>query len=359
MSRPKKQKLKKRADGRYRCIYHGMAFYGYTDDEALAARDEYKRQEAAGEYKRRNSQTVQEYADYWLPVHKGSVKQTTYNAYKSLLKNIMPPIADIYLKDVTSDDIAELYASLNKKSASYIHKAKILLSAIFDSAADAGYILRNPCRAQSVKPPKGTKGSHRAITDEERALILSTAHRMQLAALIMLYCGLRRGEVLALKASDIQGDTLNVSRSVYYVSNQPIVSTTKSQAGNRTVPIPSVLKPFLRDLRGFVYKGTNNTPATEQAFSRGWEAYRKALSAAAGHPIDIRPHDLRHSYCTMLRDAGVDMHQAMLWMGHADEKMILHIYDHVTDTRTAESVKILENHLLKGQEEGQTDSEES
>lgn len=353
MPRQKRQRLKKRPDGRYRCVYHGIAFYGYTEDEALDAREEYKRQEAAGEYVRKNSQTVEEYADYWLPIHKGDVKQTTYNAYKSLLKNILPPIAGILLKDVSSDDISELYASLNKKSASYIHKAKILISAIFDSAVDAGYIPKNPCRAQSVKPPKGTRGSHRAVTEDERTLILSTPHRMQLAALIMLYCGLRRGEVLALKSSDIHGDSLTVSRSVYYVSNQPIVSAPKSHAGIRTVPIPSVLRPFLSDLRGFVYPGGNNTPATEQAFSRGWEAYRKALSAAAGHPVDIRPHDLRHSYCTMLRDAGVDMKQAMLWMGHADEKMILRIYDHVTDSRTAQSIQMLESHLLKGQNEGQ------
>lgn len=349
MPRQKKQRLKQRSDGRYKCKYHGMQFYGATPEEAIAAREEFKRQEAAGEYRRKTSQTVQEYADYWLPIHKGDVKQTTYNAYKSLLKNILPPIADIFLKEVTSDDIAELYAGLTGKSASYIHKCKILLSAIFDSAVDAGYILKNPCRAQSVKPPKGTKGSHRAITEEERELILNTPHRMQLAALVMLYCGLRRGEVLALKSSDIKGDLLTVSRSVYYVSNQPIISTTKSQAGNRTVPVPSVLRPFFCGLRGYIYPGNNNAPATEQAFTRGWEAYRKALSNAAGHPVDIRPHDLRHSYCTMLRDAGIDMHQAMLWMGHADEQMILHIYDHVTDSRTAQSVNQLEKHLLRVQ----------
>ena len=359
MSRPKRQHLKKRPDGRFRCVYHGVCFYGYTEDEALSAREEYKRQEIAGEFKRKNSQTVQEYASYWLPIHKGNVKATTYNSYVSLLNNVLPPIANICMKDVTSDDIAELYATLNGKSVSYIHKVRILLSAIFDSAVDARYIFRNPCRAQSVKPPKGTKGSHRTITDEERDLILNTTHRMQIPALIMLYCGLRRGEVIALKSSDIHGDNLTVSRSVFYISNQPIISNTKSQAGNRTVPIPSIIKPFLSGLKGYVYKGHNNTPATEQAFSRGWESYRKALSAAAGHPVDIRPHDLRHSYCTMLRDAGIDMHQAMLWMGHADEKMILHIYDHITDSRTTQSAKLLEKHLLKGQNEGQSASEKT
>ena len=52
----------------------------------------------------------------------------------------------------------------------------------------------------------------------------------------------------------------------------------------------------------------------------------------------VRPHDLRHSFCVMLRDAGVDMKLAIQWMGHADEKMILKIYDHVTDLRIRSAI---------------------
>ena len=68
----------------------------------------------------------------------------------------------------------------------------------------------------------------------------------------------------------------------------------------------------------------------------------KAIIASGGtlppyKEIDIRPHDLRHTYCTMLRDAGIDMHQAIIWMGHADEKMILRIYDHPGEERETES----------------------
>ena len=67
--------------------------------------------------------------------------------------------------------------------------------------------------------------------------------------------------------------------------------------------------------------------------------------------FDVRPHDLRHSYCTMLRDAGVDMKQAIIWMGHADEKMILKIYDHVTPERTKKAVSQVEK-MLSGCQNG-------
>jgi integrase len=150
---------------------------------------------------------------------------------------------------------------------------------------------------------------------------------MQLAALVMLFCGLRRGEVLALTDQDI-GESVTVSRAVYFVGNRPHISAPKTGHSVRSVPVPSVLRPFLADLTGFVAKGSNGSMMTEQAFQRGWESYMTALTKAAGHPVSIRPHDLRHTYCTMLRDAGVDIHQAIIWMGHADEKLILRIYDH-------------------------------
>ena len=150
---------------------------------------------------------------------------------------------------------------------------------------------------------------------------------MRLAALIMLYCGLRRGELLALRAEDIQ-------------------------AG----PAPDfILAAVPKMSRGCYVLTSTTAPMTESVFSTSWTAYMNELSRAVNggmqrrwwgrtrehkamiangatipeyKEISIRPHDLRHSYCTWLRDSGVDMHQAIIWMGHADEKLILRIYDH-------------------------------
>lgn len=335
MSRPKKQHLKKRKDGRYCCVYKGRQFMGNSEDEALAKRDEFKRQEAEGLYT--ENKTVAEYAAYWLPIYKADVKPNTYNGYVSIINNALLVIGDKLLSEVTSDNVSELFASLKKRSASYIHKTRILLTAIFQSAEDSGYIRKNPCKASSVKPPKGTKGTHRAITEEERKLILTTPHRMQLPALIMLYCGLRRGEVLALEASDIHDGTVTVNKAVSFNSNRPVLDVPKTEASRRTVPVPDVLKPHLEQIDGYIAKSASGGTMSETSFQWAWESYMKALSAAAGHPVSIRPHDLRHSYCTMLRDAGVDMHQAIIWMGHADEKMILRIYDHPGTEREKEA----------------------
>jgi integrase len=326
MPRPKQFHYKLQKDGYYHAEVAGHHIKARTEAELVAKKKQYEKRGAVI-----NPQTLTEYAEYWMPIHKASVKPSTYNGYLSVLTATIRPIGDVYLHALTSDHIAEALAALNGKSASYIHKARILLIEILDSATDAGYMERNPARAQSVKPPKGTKGTHRAITPQERTLIESTPHRMRLAALIMLYCGLRRGELLGLQAGDIQGDSLTIRRAVYYVSNQPRISSPKTEQSNRTVPAPDFVLQMLPKMNRdcFILTGTKK-PMTEQVFTRAWDNYTRAVG------ISVRCHDLRHSFATWLRDSGIDMHQAIIWMGHTDEKMILKVYDHPgTDRETA------------------------
>lgn len=353
MPRVKKQRLKQRADGRYACVYHGRFFYGYTVDEALQAREEYKHQEAAGEYIRETGMTVKQYADEWLPLHKADVSTKCYNDYKKQLDALTGALRDIRLKDVTVDDAARVWKHYAGYSASTIKRAKMLYVALFDSAIENDFCRKNPFRARFAQPPKAPSGTHRALTADEIQLIRSTPHRVQLGALVMLYAGLRRGEVLALTRKDITPTEIIVNKAVRFVGNTPTIEAPKTASGARRVPILSTLRPYLENAPQRILASAAGKLMTSTAWKRAWDSYLHALSVAAGHAIRIRSHDLRHTYCTMLRDAGVDMHQAMIWMGHADEKMILHVYDHVTDQRTQASVDQVERMLLNSQKDSQ------
>lgn len=353
MPRPAKQKLKKRPDGRYRCTYKGHYFYAYDPDVCLQLRDDYKLQEAAGVYKQKNP-NVKEYAEKWLPLHKSGVSAKCYRDYEVQLEALSDAIGDRLVRDVTVDDAALVWAHYAGLSASTIKRARMLFVALFDTALENDLCRKNPFRGKFSQPPKGHAGTHRTLTAEEIALIQTVPHRMQLAALIMLYCGLRRGEVLALEKTDITPTEIHVTKAVRFAGNRPCVLSPKTAAGRRSVPVPAIIRPYLKQLHQRPVSTVNGQIMTDTAFRRAWDSYIVHLSKAAGHEISIRPHDLRHTYCTMLRDAGVDMHQAMLWMGHADEKMILHVYDHVTDSRTQTSIKKLDKMLLQGQKKGQS-----
>lgn len=345
--RTKKQKLKRRADGRYRCKYNGHDFYGNTSDEALAKREEYKMLEKGQIY---ISQTFSGYADQWLKAYKSHLTPAPYSAHKKNIEKWISINGDRLLSDYTPSNVSLYYQSFNKMSTSTIHSARDTIKGIFKAAVADGYLLKDP--AANVPVPKGTKGTHRAITDEERELIHNTDHRLKPAVMTMLYAGLRRGEAMALNVDrdvDFKNKTITVREAVRFESGwKPVVVSPKTEAGNRTIPLLDILADELKDKHGLICVSVNGKMMTESAWARAWDSYLYALGEKKNGcskrwakkpwiPVDIRPHDLRHSFCTYLYDAGVDLKTAMLWMGHADQTMTMQIYTHLTNLRKLEA----------------------
>lgn len=386
----------KRSDGRYQIKFQGKWFYGKTAREAQEKCSEYKRLLEAGMRVDASAMTVREYAANWLPTHKASVGDKTYADYARQLNVMLDTIGDLYLPDVKPEDIKRVYAHYVGYSDSTIKRAKIVINGVFESAAENGYIRYNPCRSKDAKPHKGTEGSHRDITQAERELILSSDHWFKPAVMCMLYAGLRRGEVLALDvdtAVDEHNHLLTVDTAVRYDSNQPIITVPKSDAGIRTIPIFSILRPYLYGKHGLlVPRRVKEEAMSESSFKSAWASYitsieckindveqkrwyglrrcdrikdpdrynrvialkkagkkeeADALRLETWKVFPVKPHDLRHSYCVMLRDSGVDIKLAMRWMGHADEKMILRIYDHINSNRTKEAIRNVERRVSK------------
>jgi integrase len=73
----------------------------------------------------------------------------------------------------------------------------------------------------------------------------------------------------------------------------------------------------------------------------------------------VVPYDLRHSFCTMCRDNGVELHTCIEWMGHADATMIMKIYDEVSDNRSKTEAERLKKTLFHGQNDGQNQKDDA
>lgn len=376
-----------RADGRYQAKYHGKYFYASTPEEARRLRDEYKYQCEHGIDQIRNM-TVSDYASQWLPVAKASVSDKCYNDYAVQLEALTAVCGDKYLNAVAPLDIKKVWLHYIGYSASTIRRARMLYRALFASAIENGYCRFNPVNTEDAQPHKGTVGSHRNIEPWERKIIESFPHRMQAPAMLMLYAGLRRGEMLAFDHSNIVFDkdipkSIRIKQAVRFESNQPVLVDPKSEAGKRDIPVFDKLVSFLQDLDGYILKNEKGKQCSETAFRNAWNDWKNSielmlnnckqkrwyfldasyrsrdpkrydqvqrlLSEGKKEEADalrfmdwkqwtVRPHDLRHSFCVMLRDAGVDIKLAIRWMGHADEKMILRIYDHITDRRIQSAI---------------------
>ena len=145
-------------------------------------------------------------------------------------------------------------------------------------------------------------------------------------AMILLYTGMRRGELAAIQLKDIDFNNgiIHVWRSVEFINNQPVLKDMpKSISGVRDIPILDILKPLLlfhcKDLgdNDFIFGKT--APLTETKIKKRWKKYCKEID------IDIHQHQLRHAYAKILYRAGIDPKTAQGLLGHADIQTTMNI----------------------------------
>ena len=382
MPRVKKQHLKRRPDGRYACRYKGEWFYGYTEDEALQARDDYKQAEREGNVLK-PSVTVAAYAAAWLPVARPAVSDSTYHGLAIHLDHLIKHLGDIPMAEVLPLQIKEVYSSeYLGRSQSYIQGAKQIYTALFDSAVENKICRTNPVRFKDAQPHSGTVGGHRAITDQERWWITHycTDHRAHAAIMAMLYAGLRPQEMKALDidtAVDFEAGTITLTDFAHMdgSNHYEINGQGKTDNAARTIPLFTPLRQALKGKSGLLITTVSGKQVTVQAWRSAWESYvfametaingcekrwygrtkeHKAILDAGGKlppwkDFTVVPYDLRHSFCTMCRDNGVELKTCVRWMGHADAKMVLKIYDEASDARSAREAAKLENRLFGSQ----------
>lgn len=374
MPREKKNKIRK--DKRYCRKYHGIAFYSrISDEDAKAKRDEYKQQEQAGFIRQ---MTVEGYAIPWLKRAYPTGADISYVKLAIHLQHLIDAIGKKKMSEVKPSDIKEIYSGHYKNlSNSYIRAAKQLYCLLFDSAVADGICRSNPARDKTSKPHKGKKVKERKLTDKERWYVehLCTDHRTYPAVMTMLYAGIRPQEMKALNIDrdvDFEKDTITI-RETAHINGQAYEYTEegKTEYSNRVIPLFKPLKDALKDKHGYLITSAHGERVTIQTWKTAWESYlfnmetaingiqkrwygktkeQKKLADEGKLPawieFDIVPYSLRHAFCRFCRDSGVELNTCRKWMGHADTKMILKVYDEVSEDRSEENRKLVEKRLI-------------
>lgn len=384
-----RQSLKQRPDGRYTCKYKGKCFYGHTQSEVLAERENYKRMLEQGLREESQGLTLSAYSARWLPAYHAEAGTKQYNQYAKIIDRLCEAYGDQRMTDITTTDIQNFFSGLIGLSDSYLKKHKSTVKGIFEAAVDDGVIPRSPYTGK-VKVPKGESGTHRAIEPWERDIVhqLAAAHRFGRGAMLMLYGGLRRGEALAFDIDrdvDFKNNRIYIRETVAFDdSNQGTIKKPKTAAGERDLPLFKPLREALYGLHGKAVNSEGGGIISNQAFKSMWRSYLNEAGIIhndgrrkrwVGHtktdkaalergeeitpwePVAVQPYDLRHSFCTMLYDANVDLKTAMKWMGHADEKMILRIYAHLTQQKEKSAENAVAAQVDKILESSQNESQ--
>lgn len=271
-------------------------------------------------------------------------------AYKEKFKSIYKTQLDkITLADIQQiiNRLAVYHDGERPLSKETLRKTNRFARQVFDKAIAARLIDYNPARYTVVA--EGASSKHRtAISDQQRQWIEDTPNRAQTAAMIMLYAGLRRGEVLALTWADVDlsAGTIRVNKAVEFVDNEPLVKAPKTEAGNRVVPMPKRLIEFLKSQKSdYLYVvHDDGKQYTSSKWHWMWRSYMIDLDIKYGYNNSIHrndpkkkgfristftPHQLRHTYATMLYKSGIDVMRAKYLLGHTDIKVTLGIYTHL------------------------------
>lgn len=243
------------------------------------------------------------------------------------------------------------------------------LRQIFSQAQESEYIYKNP--AASIQLPKQERKRKRALTSDEITLFttnpdLSADEKM--FVFLILYCGLRRGEALALTVNDIDMDNkkIYVNKNLIFKGNDSEIKLSpKTDAGIRSVPIVNnltdILTEYIADKHDCIFTMKSEKTMSKSSFRKFWErimsktkAYAERTKKSLGDAAT--PHIFRHTYATSLYNAGIDVKTAQYLLGHSSIQVTLDIYTHLEKENIDKTQDILNNFFSQKTDEEKNQS---
>jgi len=307
-----------------------------------------------GAYVEPSVMPVCDYLERWLRDYaKSNVSAKTYERYNEIVRNsISPAIGSYALSKIRPLHIQAFYTEAltsgrkdgrgGLSAQTVLHFHRVLHKAL-DQAVKWQLLSRNP--ANAVEPPRPQRRQMRALDEGETAALLRLVNgsRLFLPVLLAVSTGMRRGEVLGLKWSDIdlKSGKAIVCRSLEQTKNGVSFKSPKTERGRRTVVIPGfaiealnthraeharqrlALGPDYND-QGLVCPRPDGTPWPPDGLSTAFSSLVRL--ADFDH---VRFHDLRHSHASQLLRQGVHPKIVAERLGHSNIGITLDTYSHV------------------------------
>ncbi len=314
--------------------------------------------------------TFIEAEETWLESKKMVLKDSSYATYSYLARHyLMPMLGDLQLNSITGDTLKDLFACLrehgrNRSDRPLSDKTmcdiRMVLVQILSYAASHGMMANVPeCPSVPARKPSAKALETLEQGKMEDAAILEDTN-FTVAVILLLYSGLRDGEICGLKWGDIDlaGGVLHVQRTVTRIRNtdsespktKVVIGSPKTECSRRTVPLPDWIIRYLEDRRlgDDIYVATGTRKYMEPRAFLG--KFKRFLSR--NRLADCTVHTLRHSYATQCIKYGVDVKSLSEIMGHANVKITMQLYVHPSmESKKAEVNKL--PCIISGQKSGQ------
>ena len=301
-----------------------------------------------------------EWIDFWYQNFcKPALRETTKVGYENCIyHHIIPSIGQTPLNQLTQSDLQQFYAKLKKNgrlnnSATHgtstsnrmVRACHALCRACLEKAVAESLITKNPSVDCKLPPKKDREMQILSPSEIWRFLARAKEEGYYELFLLELSTGMRRGEILGLKWSDLNltNGTLRITRQVVEAGKQIVVQPPKTKRSIRTIILPAYMIEILTEMKRrktcewiFPSPIKDGEPRNPSAVYHRF----KIILERAGCK-NIRFHDLRHTFATMALENGMDVKTLSDMIGHVSAETTLNIYSHITDTmRLQAAVKI-------------------
>ena len=291
----------------------------------------------------------------WIFNHKKvEVSDNTFCEYETAYRlRILPyNISNKRVNQLTLNDLQLYFNELQEKfSANTIKKTYIQIHSCLKFAIIQGIITKNPCLGVTLQK-KDKQENYNVFSKQEQELILNTLNKKDIVDCLIyftFFTGLRLGEVLALKWTDVKGKILSVERQYNRTVKIKDVGVSKltyefkdlkTKNSKREIPLPNKALELLDSLPKTcdLIFNDEGKPIERKRPQRRMTALCKKLN------LEHRSfHSIRHSYATRLFEMDIPIKTVQSLMGHSDMDTTMNIYTHVMQDKKMEIIDKLNN----------------
>lgn len=311
--------------------------------------------------------TVKQLYNSFMEMRKYEVRDSSYDKTERVYKlHILPILSDVRIDALSATILQKWKLSVEEKGLTLKTRQNIFseLRTMFNYAVRMEYISKNPLfKVGNFKGSVAIKKDIDFYTPEEFRKFITAAKKVALEKQksqnslyewnyyvffnIAFYTGLRKGEIHALKWSDIEGDYLHVRRSITQkLHDYDVESAPKNKSSIRTLQMPLPLIQVLNDhkkrqkeLAGF--SDDSRILGDGRCVRDSTIQLRNDLYASLAGVKRIRIHDFRHSHASLLANMGVNIQEVARRLGHAKVDMTWNTYSHLYPKEEEKAMTVL------------------
>ena len=278
-------------------------------------------------------------ADEWIEDVEERLSYNTMKGYRSAYKKIINDWKDKPVDEITSQDVLSWLKRYDNYAQKTITNLLLVLRLIIDYGCVHYGLKYNPC--DKVRPPKGTGKKSREFPSPEDIEIVNSNTELPFGLFLyaILYTGMRRGEICALRWKDVdfKNKRIHIRQSSYWTNDHERHDKgPKSSAGERDVPLLDSLADKLKKIKG---------KSDELVFGdlKGYQIDKGIRKYMKETGLQCTPHGLRHGFASILFKQGLDVKTIQYVMGHAQSSTTMEIYVHLMEEdKTAAALSALE-----------------